>query len=242
MPRFLLIIIIALPFDGGSQNVYNLRYQVDIPVSTIGLGTLTTAYFIGKNRPSPSQEEIQILNKDDIWRFDRSAANHWSPKCARASDVLLYSSIAMPGLLFINKNVRQEKYVSLIYVETMLLSVGVTTLVKELSKRYRPFVYNESANSDMKTSKDARMSFFSGHTSLTASSSFFMAKVFSDLNPNSHLKPLVWTSAAALPAAVGVLRYCAGKHYPTDIIVGYLTGAAIGLLVPHLHKKRDSKP
>ena len=39
-----------------------------------------------------------------------------------------------------------------------------------------------------------------------------------------------------LPAVTGYLRFKAGKHFPTDIIVGYGVGATIGYLVPELHK------
>lgn len=223
----------------SAQHVYQLKYYTDIPIGALGLGTLTASYFIGKKNEAPTPEHIMQLKREDVWRFDRSATHRWSPGSATASDVLMYSSLVMPALLLINENVRQERYVSLLYAETLFLTAGVTNLVKELTKRHRPFLYNDAADAGMKLKKDATRSFFSGHTSLVASSSFFMAKVYSDLNPNSHLKPLMWTSAALLPAIVGVLRYCAGKHFPTDIITGYATGAAFGILVPHVHKKRD---
>lgn len=231
-----------LPETLSAQHVYRLAYKTDVPLAVAGLGTLTTSYFLGKKREAPTAAEISALDRSDIWRLDRFATRQWSPPTATASDVLMYSSIALPGLLFINKNVRKEHYVSLMYAETMLLTAGVTNLVKELTKRYRPFTYNENANESLKYKKDARLSFFSGHTSLAATSSFFMAKVFSDLNPESKLKPFVWTSAAVLPAVMGLLRVFAGKHYPTDVIVGYVTGAAIGFLVPYLHKKPELRP
>jgi hypothetical protein len=237
------IVVIILPVQGWAQNVYKLKYHVDIPVTTLGAGSLAASYLISNHKKStPPTEHALVLNKDDIWRIDRRACSNWSPKCGQVSDVLLYSSIAMPSLLLINKNVRREKYVvGMMYAETMLLSAGVTCLVKEAVSRNRPYMYNEIASESTRTSKDAQLSFFSGHTSLAATSSFFMAKVYCDLNPNSRLKPLVWTAACALPATVGVLRYTAGKHYPTDILVGYVTGAAIGYLVPYLHKKRAEK-
>jgi membrane-associated phospholipid phosphatase len=31
----------------------------------------------------------------------------------------------------------------------------------------------------------------------------------------------------------------AGKHFLTDVIVGYTIGATVGVLVPQLHKKKD---
>lgn len=240
--KILLLSALALPLEGFTQHVYLLKYKTDIPIGAAGIGTLTSSYIMGRRTAAPTPEQIQLLDKNDIWKFDRSATNHWSPQCATASDVFLYSSAVMPALLLINKNVRQERYVSLLYAETLGLTMGVTNLVKQLTDRYRPYAYNDAVSMERKTKKDSRISFFSGHTSLTASSSFFMAKVYSDLNPDSRLKPLVWTSAAVLPAIVGFLRYFAGKHYPTDIIVGYATGAAIGFFVPYIHKKMELRP
>ncbi len=231
-----------IPLTGKSQRVYHLSYKLDIPLGAAALGTLTPAFFLSKTNHAPALSELPSLSRNDVLKFDRSATYRWSPPAATASDVLMYSSVAMPGLLFINKEVRQERYVSLLYVETMLLTAGVTNLVKELAHRNRPYVYNEKVPDEMKTKKEAARSFFSGHTSWSASAMFFMAKVYSDLNPDSRLKPLVWTSAAVLPAATGLCRYLAGKHYPTDIIVGYAIGGAIGFLVPYLHSKIGAAP
>lgn len=240
MNKLLIFLSLLIPFTGKSQQVYHLSCKLDIPLGAAALGTLTPAFFLSKTNRAPTLDELPSLNRNDVWKFDRSATYRWSPRTATASDVLMYSSMAMPGLLFINKEVRQERYVSLLYVETMLLTAGVTNLVKELAHRYRPYVYNENVPDEKRTDKDAARSFFSGHTSLSASAMFFMATVYSDLNPDSRLKPLVWTSAAVLPAATGLLRYFAGKHYPTDIIVGYVVGGAIGFFVPYLHKKIGS--
>lgn len=238
----LFCLSLSVAENGFAQTVYQLKYKNDIPIGAAGIGTLTTSYFLGRKDVPPTPQQIQAMNRSNIWKVDRSATYRWSPKSATASDVFLYASVAMPALLLINKNVRRERYVSLMYLETMALTSGITNLVKELSHRYRPYSYNENVSMEKKTEKDTRLSFFSGHTSLVASSSFFMAKVFTDLNPNSNLKPLVWTTAALLPAIVGVLRYCAGKHYPTDIFVGYATGAAIGFFVPYIHKKKELRP
>jgi len=242
LKRILLLFALIVPLTGWSQNIYHLSYKLDIPIGAAGLGTLTTSYLLSRKNTPPTAAELASLDRNNIWKFDRSATERWSPHSATASDVFMYSSIAMPGLLFINKNVRRERYVSLLYAETLLLTAGVTNLVKELSHRYRPFAYNDEVADEKKMEKDATRSFFSGHTSLSASASFFMATVYADLNPDSRLKPLVWTSAAVLPAVTGLLRYFAGKHYPTDIIAGYVVGGAIGFLVPYLHKKIDSKP
>jgi membrane-associated phospholipid phosphatase len=48
----------------------------------------------------------------------------------------------------------------------------------------------------------------------------------------------MWTSAALIPAITGLCRYGAGKHFFTDILVGYAIGSAVGILVPQLHKRK----
>ncbi len=68
-----------------------------------------------------------------------------------------------------------------------------------------------------------------------------MAKVYSDVNPDASEtgKVLVWSGAAALPAAVGYFRIQAGQHFLTDVALGYVLGAGVGILVPELHKKKN---
>ena len=128
----------------------------------------------------------------------------------------------------------------LLYVETMAVTGAMFTLANGLSERRRPLVYSSEAPMDEKTRKNAKNSFYAGHTAATASATFFWAKVFNDYNPDSPWKPVVWGVAAALPAGVGYLRLKAGKHFLSDNILGYALGAGAGILVPHLHKKGNT--
>lgn len=61
--------------------------------------------------------------------------------------------------------------------------------------------------------------------------------MFADYYPDSKLKPFVWGVSIGLPALTGYLRIRAGQHYPSDIVAGYALGAAVGWLVPTLHKR-----
>ncbi len=106
--------------------------------------------------------------------------------------------------------------------------------------RTRPYVYNPSVPLDVKQDVDARYSFFSGHTAVTSSVSFFAAKVYADSHPDSKWKPVVWSAAVIVPAITGWARVEAGQHFPTDVITGYAVGAAIGFLVPQFHLKKDN--
>ena len=60
--------------------------------------------------------------------------------------------------------------------------------------------------------------------------------MFDDLYTTSNARRYLWATAAIVPAIQGYLRVRAGKHFVTDVVVGYLIGAAVGLLVPSLHR------
>jgi membrane-associated phospholipid phosphatase len=91
----------------------------------------------------------------------------------------------------------------------------------------------------MRLIPDSKHSFFSGHTSYTFSFAVFLSTTFANYNPDSSLKPYVWSTSLLLAATTGYLRLAAGMHYPTDIIAGAIVGSAIGYLIPLLHEKDD---
>jgi membrane-associated phospholipid phosphatase len=183
--------------------------------------------------------QVNSLNKFDISGFDRNATKNWNPKADLASDILVYGSVTLPAFLMIKKRMRKDFLViGFIYAETAMLTLGVTELTKGLAKRARPFVYNPDVDMSEKTTKEARLSFFSGHTSLTAALCFTTAKIFSDYSDNRTYEALVWTGAVIVPAVTGILRYESGQHFPSDIIAGYFVGATMGYLVPWLHKRK----
>ena len=102
--------------------------------------------------------------------------------------------------------------------------------------RYRPYLYGSEGGGG-RSGKIATNSFFAGHVAHTATATFFAAKVFHDFNPDSPAQPYVWGAAALVPAAVGYFRIEAGKHFLSDVLVGYAVGATMGVVVPQLHKR-----
>ncbi|MBX2817404.1 MAG: phosphatase PAP2 family protein [Saprospiraceae bacterium] len=162
-----------------------------------------------------------------------------NPNKAR-SDKLLYVSLVLPGMLLIDHNSRADFFRwGLMYAQTLLLVQGITDVTKYAVKRPRPYTLALGRqNEDYLLSANDRASFFSGHTSASAASSFFFARTFADYYPRSPFKNYVWGAAIAIPAMTGYLRVRAGKHYPSDVLVGYAVGALVGLAIPQLHKKQ----
>ena len=52
---------------------------------------------------------------------------------------------------------------------------------------------------------------------------------------------VIWGAAVTYPAVVGIIRVQEGRHFPSDVIVGYVVGAAIGYVVPVLHRAGPAK-
>ncbi len=220
---------------------FNLKNESAFIISSVGL--LATSLII--NTPAPlSSNDISMLNVNDINAFDRYATRQSSANAQRVSDIFLTGVLVLPTIFLSNHHTRKD-ILPLITMsaEIALINVAFTSTVKKLVRRTRPLAYNTTFPFEEKQTSNARLSFFSGHTSHVASLSFMMAKVMTDYHPHANkvFKVGIWTFAATLPAITGYLRVRAGKHFPTDVIGGYAFGGLVGFLVPHFHKKKKQK-
>jgi len=186
--------------------------------------------------------EIFTLDRGSINSLDRNATFYFSANAKKGSDYVKFSSYVFPLLFLSQKNTRNDfGKIMTLYGETILITGGLTGLVKRTFLRPRPLVFNELVPMAQKQKNNSRYAFFSGHVSLSAANSIFVAKVFSDYFSDSKWKPVVWSAAILVPVTTGYLRVKAGKHYPTDVITGAIVGGTIGFLIPHFHKKRNFK-
>jgi len=183
------------------------------------------------------------LNANDINRFDRSATwqdAEFVPTARRISDVTLAVSNLLPLLLLADIEIRQDwGDVLLLFLEAQAISANLYSwgCVVHVD-RIRPLVYNPDIPWEEKTGARTKNAYFSGHTSMSSSASFFTAKVYCDYHPElGNKKYLIYSAAAIPPILTGFFRYKGLKHFPTDVITGMIVGACSGILVPHLHKR-----
>lgn len=219
---------------------YALSWQLDAPLSVGSMLGIGTSMWLHQHKPQLTEADIAQLQRQDVWTIDRRATYNWSPKAQKTSDFILLGSNALPLILLADPNMRRDtRNIALLTFETYALNFALTNLTKNIVRRKRPFTYNPNVPLSEKTDLDATSSFFSGHVSMTAASTFMTAKIWNDYYPNSPAKPYIWTAAALLPAINAYLRVRGGKHYATDVLVGYIVGAGVGLLVPQLHKIKN---
>lgn len=222
---------------------YTVRYKRDIPINIglIGLNYLGVTLVNNKKDITPA--EAMALKKENVPFFDRGNVGYFDESIDKASYTPFYASFAWPVvMMFVDGDqTRHLGQVVTMYIQTMAVTGAMFSITAGLVNRPRPLVYGANTPMDRRTSNNSQRSFFAGHTAATAASSFFTAKVFSDMNPDSKLKPVVWVVAAGLPALVGYQRYKSGQHFLSDNILGYAIGAATGILIPKWHKTAASK-
>ena len=233
---------------GHSHSLTKVPYRAfsvkkEAPFMATAIGLSAAAYFLPE--PSPfTVSDLNLLDANSINNFDRSAINNSSATAKKASDVFLLGVLVLPAVFLSNHSTRDDIIpLGALSVEVVLLNYAFTAIVKKIAKRTRPLAYNSAFPIEDKLDANVRASFYSGHTSHTAALSFFMAKVMTDYHPSAGkgFKIGVWTFAASVPAITGYLRVRAGKHFPTDTIVGGIAGGLVGVLVPHLHRKKQAK-
>lgn len=240
----LFIIVICFQLNLYSQQKNESPYETDLIKDgiwiTTGVGLNVVGVLLIQNKPALTENELNALSKDDIWGVDRWAAGNYSEQANSDSYIPMFTSFALPLALMLNQNERSHAgQLSVLFVESMATTGALFSITAGLVQKSRPLVYNTSLPAEERMGNDEQRSFYAGHTAATASATFFAAKVFHDFNPDSPWKPVVWGVAAAIPATVGYLRIRAGKHFLTDNIIGYFMGAASGIIIPEIHKKKN---
>lgn len=239
--RGLLLLLLAPGTVLAGDSPYTLRWSVDGPLAGAAAVLSGTTLILRSSSVPLTAEEVSQLSASDVNAFDRGATANHSHGAAKASDVLLVTAVAAPVLLLADSKVRADAgTVGAMYLETMALALAVPWVVKELAGRERPYVYNPSAPLEEKTTLDAKRSFFSQHATFAFSAAVFLGTVYDDYNPDSDWSPYIWAGSLGIAGVVAWLRVEAGEHFPTDAITGAAVGAAIGWLVPALHRTADT--
>lgn len=224
-----------------SKSPYQTSFKKDAPILAAGLGLSFLGVTLIKNKAELTPAEVAMKSKNEVFFMDRFSAGNYREKADNDSYIPFYGSFAVAPILALIDGNQRSHYgqVSVLFLESMSAAAASFTLAAGLVQRSRPLVYNTSLPLADRQDSDEQRSFFAGHTTATAAATFFAAKVFNDFNPDSKLKPYVWTAAAIVPAVVGYQRLRAGKHFLTDNLLGYGVGMACGILIPELHKAKN---
>jgi hypothetical protein len=201
-------------------NPYEFNYFVDVPITVAGFVASKYGTDYLRDRQPKNPERIPYLKPEDIWWFDRPATRQdplQKEKYLNISGYMLTAGMWAPLLMYIDPKVRDIWYdYALLYTETQAIN-GILYLAAAVPiQRLRPFLYNPDEKLEDKYGNLTTNSFFSGHTSVVSTSSFFMVKVYYDLHPDAKNKFLFYGLACIPPAFTGYTRFKGAKHFPTD--------------------------
>ncbi len=249
---FLVVFLFASTFFAQEaekeENAYKINPYISASIGVVG----TTANYFGiikiRDKTDISEEVVLGLDKNKINSFDRRALFQDPSKRSTRntiSDIGAIATFVAPVFLLADKRIKSQWLdVGLLYFETQTISMLLyawSPLGPQFIDRYRPETYYDEINLKNRQGGQNRNSFFSGHTVVTATGSFFIAKVICDFHPElGGKKWLVYGAALVPPTVVGYFRVKGLRHFPTDTIVATALGAAVGILIPHLHKKKKN--
>ncbi len=120
---------------------------------------------------------------------------------------------------------------ALIITEATSIAMLANVIVKYAVGRARPYVWMAQGD-PYGDSRDANLSFFSGHTTFTFAVAVSAGTVF--LMQGMPGGGWVLGGGLAIAAFTGYLRMAAEQHYLSDVLVGAAVGSLVGWAVPFL--------
>lgn len=214
---------------------WNTRREAFLLVGGLAMNLAANAKLASAPATRPEQYARQ-----DLWAHDRWVAGSYRPEFADVSDWLVVPVTgALPlidAVAALTGNARWRPMAEdmLILSQALAWSSSLNLLVRAAAVHPRPLVFNPSAPHEERAAPEARGSFYSGH----ANASFAGIAVAATLLPHRYpeLNPAyVWAVGGSLAATVAGLRVAAGKHYPSDVLVGAAVGSAFGWAFARWH-------
>ena len=233
------------PPPGVHAHLYRMNYYLIGGLSLVA--TALNIHSIDRIRSkSPiTGEEIAGLNPSVYNDFEQMAFHQDPAKQAqydKASDYILQGILVSTAALGFDKAIRKDVWrLLMLYYETHALTFSIynySFFGPTFQNKYRPIVYYSELPFDTRSDGNNKNSMYSGHTASAAASTFFMAKVYNDYHPefSSGKKYLLYGLASIPPLVEGYYRMAALKHFPSDILIGFVIGATCGIVVPELHR------
>ena len=232
----------SIPHLGEGEH-FTIDPVVDGVLIAGGVGFTELLGFVlstGEIQPVPPGDPNKLLSIDRV-----AVTQTIDPNANLYSNIGLYAAYGYAVLDPILSGVRNGRRAALVdaimYGESIALTQAFTLATKIGVRRPRPLDYVHCGGGSTTAScadTDLQLSFFSGHASTTgaiSATATYLAFVRS--GPRQARPWITLGVGMALTAFVSYERVRSGEHFPTDVIMGSMAGAAIGVLVPHFHHR-----
>lgn len=228
MRAIALALLLSLPARPASAQTVSYRLTWG-DAAALALGTViyVSPSHFGLPHAKPSCVPCDPAN---LLAIDRWAVHPVSNRADVGSDIALYfvaGWTAYAGLGGLPPEQWQGNFAT--FANTAIWTAATAEWVKVLVRRPRPVMYSSGAQAATAI-RSSQLSMPSGHAAI----SFATASAYVVVSGREHLSHRTRNALLIYGGAVSVstLRVVAGKHFPTDVLVGALLGTAIGFLVP----------
>lgn len=256
MKRYLFVIIVMLLCNSltlhvavalAADNSIGLSLKQDSLLLAGGVLLYAAGHVVSENAPTPNAGSA---NRDDVWFAERFVVDKYSvdyiPWSDRTRNITLLLPViaAIPSFIESDTPIHTAATHAVITLETLLFAGGVTNLTKGIVQRKRPYYFNPDESEYRRASRDANLSFWSGHAVVAFAAAVNAAVMFEEHSPGSRwVKPL-WIGGLSIAGVGAALQVASGDHFPTDIIAAAAAGSFAGWCIPRLHRNfsDDDKP
>lgn len=211
-----------------SEEVYDVRLAIDIPVIVVGATAGLLRTYLGNHLV----DQRCPCSVDEINSLDRHAVGLHSDAAALASDITVGLALAAPPLadLIILGPHRAFGEDFVVLTETVMVSTLFQQVANFGHQRPRPRTYEGLAANVH--GGEGYLSFLAGHvattTAILSAASFTIRERYGE-----HVWP--WVVTGVVGASVATERLLGGYHFPSDVVLGAALGVGVGLAVPWLH-------
>lgn len=203
-----------------------------------------TLYWVAQPQ-TPRWDEAVLFDEwvRDRWRLSsrraRSTAERWSDAVDAVSSAHLFviDSWVVPAAIHRNPDVGLQLFG--MNLQSYGVSMLLNRIVKRITRRARPFV--EPCERDPRIdaecgSREANVSFYSGHSSGTATSAGLICAHHTHLAlyGGGAADAAACVFSVSLSLLTGGLRIASDNHWATDVVVGHLMGGLSGYVLPSL--------
>ena len=175
--------------------------------------------------------------------LDRWAYRVPDARAAARADAGLYGAPTLPLLLALHPRARHNQpcladapvldypRLLLIWLEAILLTFALTSVIKNLANRPRPYVLHPEFPAHFFLTRKDRAAFLSGHAALAATGAMLFYHFGLRVAHSRVERALYAATAIMFPITTAFLRARAAKHWPTDVVAGLILGSVTSKLV-----------
>ncbi len=238
-PTIISILLTFMLFcTGWAEYPYTISRNKDLPLliggaMTFGLGQWQLSEM------EPWQGEVEYN-----FPWDRPFRGQYDTQAEMMSNITTTLFLAPLYLSYRNHKTEWAKSDEIVteaimLTEVILINSGLNLFTRSFKAWPRPYMHSGEISDAERTNHSASGSFYSGHAANSFAIASFLTTTFNAKYPNHHHTKWMALSSFGVATAVSYYRVKAGKHYPTDVVVGALVGTFIGWCIPYIHTRDD---